>query len=163
MTTPRDVALLPGVHWIGSEASCAVRLESLGVIERHARLEMAVDGKFGLVDLGSAQGTRVNGERVVTAGPLGPWDIVRVGDVDLRFLLARQASVECQPESAAGTLMANEPEWLAAAGRLHQRLIEQLDIRRRDVASMSDEHLRALLLFAAVWVPSVMPSGLIAS
>lgn len=144
MTTPRDVALLPGVHWIGSEASCAVCLESLGVIERHARLEMAVDGKFGLVDLGSAQGTRVNGERVVTAGPLGPWDIVRVGDVDLRFLLAREASVECQPESAAGTLMANEPEWLAAAGRLHQRLIEQLDIRRRDVASMSDEHLRTL-------------------
>ena len=73
MSLPRDVALPPGVHWIGREADCAVCLESLGVIDHHARLEMAVDGKFGLVDLGSAQGTRVNGERIVTAGPLGPW------------------------------------------------------------------------------------------
>jgi len=116
----------------------------MGVIDRHTRLEMAADGKFGLVDLGSAQGTRVNGERIVTAGPLGPWDIVRIGDVDLRFLLAREPRVDMQHLGAADTVMANEPEWLAAAGRLHQRLIEQLDIRRRDVASMSDEHLRSL-------------------
>lgn len=144
MSLPRDVALPPGVHWIGREADCAVCLESLGVIDHHARLEMAVDGKFGLVDLGSAQGTRVNGERIVTAGPLGPWDIVRVGDIDLRFLLAREVSVNIRRVGAPDTIMANEPDWLAAAGRLHQRLIEQLDIRRRDVASMSDEHLRSL-------------------
>jgi pilus assembly protein CpaF len=144
VTPARDVVLLPGVHWIGREPDCAVCLESAGVIDRHTRLEMAVDGKFGLVDLGSAQGTRVNGERIVTAGPLGPWDIVRVGDVDLRFLLAREDSADLERSRNADTIMANEPDWLAAAGRLHQRLIEQLDIRRRDVASMSDEHLRAL-------------------
>ena len=144
MTLARDVALPPGVHWIGREVDCAVCLESMGVIDRHTRLEMAADGKFGLVDLGSAQGTRVNGERIVTAGPLGPWDIVRIGDIDLRFFLAREPRVDMQHLGAADTVMANEPEWLAAAGRLHQRLIEQLDIRRRDVASMSDEHLRSL-------------------
>jgi pilus assembly protein CpaF len=144
VTLARDVALPPGVHWIGREVDCAVCLESMGVIDRHTRLEMAADGKFGLVDLGSAQGTRVNGERIVTAGPLGPWDIVRIGDIDLRFFLAREPRVDTPHLGAADTVMANEPEWLAAAGRLHQRLIEQLDIRRRDVASMSDEHLRSL-------------------
>ena len=133
MTPARDVALLPGVHWIGRESDCAVCLESAGVIDRHTRLEMAVDGKFGLVDLGSAHGTRVNGERIVTAGSLGPWDIVRVGDVDLRFLLAREGSADLERSRTADTIMANEPNWLAAAGRLHQRSIEQLDIRRRDV------------------------------
>ena len=144
MVEPREVALAPGTHWIGREPGCMVCLEGAGVIDRHTRVDMAVDGKFGLVDLGSASGTRVNGERVVTAGPLGPWDIVRVGDTDLRFLLIRTAPMHSRSYDMPSTAMANGPEWLAAAGRLHQRLIEQLDLRRRDVSSMSDAHLRAL-------------------
>lgn len=139
MVGPRDIALTPGTHWVGRDRDCAVCLDSSGVIDRHTRVDMAVDGKFGVVDLGSASGTRVNGERVVTAGPLGPWDIVRVGDTDLRFLLARAAQTHPPADDKKSTVMANGPDWLAAAGRLHQRLIEQLDIRRRDVSSMSDE------------------------
>lgn len=178
MVIAQDVALAPGVHWIGSHTDCAVRVEGVGILQRHARIEMSVDGKFGLVDLGSTQGTRVNGERVVTAGPLGAWDLIRIGDIDFRFSMARSELPRtdgANPVSAPvqgvasrdsfapheSTLAAglsstdadgaiamdtgpNSVAWLAAAGRLHQRLIEQFDIRRRDVANMSDEYLRAL-------------------
>jgi pilus assembly protein CpaF len=164
-----------GPSWIGSSPECALRLQGHGIGQRHARLDVAADGKFGVVDLGCAGGVRVNGERVVTAGPLGPLDLLRVADVEIRIAvsdegaappgapaqalaLATSVSDAGRGRSAANGTPGSEEgaagvpgrprvpaeEFLAVARRVHQRLIGQLDLRRRDVASMTDADLRAL-------------------
>lgn len=53
---------------------------------RHARFESRTDGVW-VEDLGSTNGTFVNGARVTTPRRLGKGDIVRVGQTDLRVEL----------------------------------------------------------------------------
>lgn len=53
------------------------------------------DGEeFGVIDLGSANGTFVNGEKVLAPVVLHPDDRVRVGDTVMVFHLAHAAEVE---------------------------------------------------------------------
>jgi pSer/pThr/pTyr-binding forkhead associated (FHA) protein len=51
---------------------------------RHARIEPRRDGVF-VEDVGSTNGTFVNGIRLARERRLQPGDLVRVGDTDLRF------------------------------------------------------------------------------
>jgi pilus assembly protein CpaF len=144
-------SLEPGTTWIGTSGECGIRVTGVGVGARHARLDVTADGRFSIVDLGCSGGTRVNGERIVTAGPLGEWDLVRVGDCEIRIgasepyigaegVMSRSAvtdapELESPPHGEA---------FMAAARRAHQSLLAQFDLRRRDVASMSDSALREL-------------------
>lgn len=50
----------------------------------HARVEARGDGVW-IEDVGSTNGTAVNGNRLTGAHRLAPGDIVRVGSTDLRF------------------------------------------------------------------------------
>ena len=156
--------LAPGVHWVGRGAECSVKIESTGIGSRHARLDLASDGKFGIVDLGCPAGTRVNGERVVTAGPLCERDVVTFGDTDIRILPRVAPTDRATPGRGSGegalpsgrttstrVAMVSEADsqhevqrLLEAARRLHERLLTELDLRRQDVASMADAALREL-------------------
>ena len=51
---------------------------------RHARVEPRRDGIW-VHDLGSTNGTYVNGERLEGAQRLAPGDVLRVGETDLRY------------------------------------------------------------------------------
>ena len=51
---------------------------------RHARVEPRRDGVW-LEDIGSTNGTYVNGTQVNRARRLSPGDVIRVGETDLRF------------------------------------------------------------------------------
>jgi pSer/pThr/pTyr-binding forkhead associated (FHA) protein len=66
------------------EGNDVVILDS-SVSARHARLRLA-GGVWTLADLGSVNGTRVDGETVQQALPLAPGSIVQVGGVELAFV-----------------------------------------------------------------------------
>jgi pSer/pThr/pTyr-binding forkhead associated (FHA) protein len=51
---------------------------------RHARIESGSDGVW-IFDLGSTNGTYVNGERIDGRARLREGDVVRVGGTELRF------------------------------------------------------------------------------
>jgi diguanylate cyclase (GGDEF)-like protein len=68
---------------VGRDAGCALLLTDASVSRRHARLAF-VDGGLRVEDLGSRNGTRVNGKDV-REGPLRPGDRLEVGNVLLRF------------------------------------------------------------------------------
>jgi hypothetical protein len=70
---------------IGRAAGCGLRLNDASVSRHHAQLSGGAVGWL-LRDLGSANGTWVNGRRVVDAIPVGPGDHVRFGAV--AFVLA---------------------------------------------------------------------------
>ena len=68
---------------IGRSAECAVRLADTSVSRRHAEVRAAGDG-WAIVDLGSTNGTKVNGA-VITERKLKDGDTISVGDSHIKF------------------------------------------------------------------------------
>jgi pSer/pThr/pTyr-binding forkhead associated (FHA) protein len=69
---------------LGRGGENAIRLDGDDFVStRHALLEPRPDGLW-VEDVGSTNGTYVNGARVTTARLLTPGDIVRIGQTDLR-------------------------------------------------------------------------------
>ena len=77
------VALTGGPLLIGRATDAGVRVTDSSVSRRHAEVRPAGDG-WVLVDLGSTNGTRVNGARVAEQR-LEDGDVIAVGDATLRF------------------------------------------------------------------------------
>mgnify|MGYP000734195192 CR=1 FL=1 len=73
------VVELPGpVITLGRGTEATVRLADDGMSRRHSRLEVAPDGSCKITDLGSRNGTRVNGE-LVREGPVNAGDVILIG------------------------------------------------------------------------------------
>lgn len=77
---------------IGREEDCDLRIPVAEVSREHCRVEPADGGGLDLMDLGSSNGTFVNGERVEQAS-LSPGDVVRIGPA---VLVVR---IDGQPQS----------------------------------------------------------------
>ena len=72
---------------LGRDRAVGIALDDTGVSRRHARLDRQAGGGYAITDLGSLNGTFVNGLRVRTA-PLGEGDRVQIGTgTVLRFSL----------------------------------------------------------------------------
>jgi DNA-binding winged helix-turn-helix (wHTH) protein len=94
----REIALAPGAHVLGREPEAAVWVDSPRVSRRHARIFVSAAGT-SVEDLGSKNGTFVNGNRVTNAHLLCDGDEIRLGSerLVLRFL-GTNASTETQPD-----------------------------------------------------------------
>ena len=69
---------------IGRSSSCDIVLQGSGVSRQHARVQQVGDD-FGLEDLGSLNGTYVNGARVTSFLRLGEGDVIEIGGFALIF------------------------------------------------------------------------------
>jgi pilus assembly protein CpaF len=145
---------------VGASKDAMLQLEGDGVSRCHAELVRdSTSGQYWIQDLGTSQGTWVNGDRVVRFGPLSERDEVRIGCYSLRLKApARNApsthrrwQQRASPHVPAGGSDAAEtfvrtapasPNWSALALRAHDALIERLDLRRRDIGTMRDRELR---------------------
>jgi len=76
--------LAQGKAVIGRTATAEIRVHDRNVSRRHA-VVAGQHGKFVVVDMGSTNTTQVNGQPVATPRPLAPGDVIRVGDVELRY------------------------------------------------------------------------------
>ncbi|MGH7331116.1 MAG: FHA domain-containing protein, partial [Polyangiaceae bacterium] len=74
---------IDGIVSIGRGAENRIDLVDPRVSRRHARITKSDDG-VALQDLGSTNGTSVNGAEVRAPVPLGPGDVIQVGDTQLR-------------------------------------------------------------------------------
>jgi adenylate cyclase len=103
----RRFPLCEGQSWaIGRGDGCAVMLDSRSVSRLHALIQRRDTGDLALVDLGSRNGSFVNGRRVSFPMVLNDLDRIVFGDQDLIFRNpARSESVL----SDAGTDLRNEP------------------------------------------------------
>lgn len=147
---------------IGRSAQCDLRIANWRVGRQHARLSRE-DADIVLEDLGTLAGTMVNGVRVVRHAPVLPDDDILIGPCRLRVqwdsssaaptanaqaheaaesVAASPASVSVLPH-AARIAQPVAPQRLQERRRLHAALLDGLDLRRRDVAGMSDGTLRA--------------------
>ena len=69
---------------IGRHPDCGVQLKSSAVSRRHARVFIK-DGRYLIEDLGSGNGTSVNGQTIASATPLEAQDRIKLGPVLMRF------------------------------------------------------------------------------
>jgi pSer/pThr/pTyr-binding forkhead associated (FHA) protein len=75
---------LDGSTTIGRSVECELRLDDTYVSQQHARI-FDRSGNWYVEDLGSTNGTFVNGERVEGRKQLHRGDLVQIGDTELRF------------------------------------------------------------------------------
>jgi hypothetical protein len=69
---------------IGRHAECTVSVPDGNVSRRHAEVRPVGTG-YAVADLGSTNGTRVNGIRIQGERSLDPGDVITVGNCNLRF------------------------------------------------------------------------------
>jgi hypothetical protein len=93
----RRVVLEPESITLGRLPECELSLADAGVSRRHAQVRRSPDGGWVVVDLGSTNGTKVNGVRINGARPLGDGDEITVGSTTIRFEAAAGA-----PNHSAG-------------------------------------------------------------
>jgi hypothetical protein len=79
----REVPITSDRAVIGRSRECDVRLADTNVSRRHAELRQE-DGAYWIVDLGSTNGTELNGKRVERAR-LSDGDRITLGSTDVRF------------------------------------------------------------------------------
>lgn len=76
---------IAGTCSIGRAVGNDVLIEDGRVSRRHALVHKQDDGEFWLIDLGSGNGTYLNGRRVTLATRLRDLDLLAVGPADLTF------------------------------------------------------------------------------
>src|SRR5438067_7155964 len=89
---------------IGRQEGNAIALDDTQASRQHARLDVR-GGQISVTDLGSANGTRVNGERIGETRALRPGDMLQIGTSILKL----DAPPGAAPESAKDLVTAPPP------------------------------------------------------
>jgi outer membrane biosynthesis protein TonB len=101
---------------IGRLSSAHLRLDDEKVSRIHAVVEISASGEVNIIDMGSAEGTFVNGEKTNKA-TLKPGDELRLGDTRIVFQEQDGAAAAAAPAAAAaaGAATAEAPAETKAA------------------------------------------------
>jgi DNA-binding winged helix-turn-helix (wHTH) protein len=83
----REMILMEGANIIGREPDATIQIDARGVSRHHARILVANDVAT-VEDLGSKNGTHVNGQLVTTAARLSDGDEINLGTITLTFRIA---------------------------------------------------------------------------
>ena len=159
---------------IGKSRECRVRLPGWKIGREHARIYRTKSGLF-IQDLGQFFGTSVNGNRVQQHGPIEPTDQIVVGQFTLVVEDQLLPAHGTEPSSAITTRSASPPAVAAVPSgstrttptpdqywrkRIHEALLDAIDLRRRDLVRMSDDELRTeteALLIEVIENESALP------
>jgi diguanylate cyclase (GGDEF)-like protein len=79
---------------IGRDERADLTLSDGSISRAHCQIERAETGRYFLVDLGSTNGTALNGERVHDRAPLNPGDKIFLGASVIRFAYSDQLDLE---------------------------------------------------------------------
>lgn len=80
----RVIELVNGENLVGRSVDCGVRLDSTDVSRRHARIQV-LEHEATIEDLGSTNGTFVNGTRITTAVTLPDGAMIAFGSTTAQF------------------------------------------------------------------------------
>jgi pilus assembly protein CpaF len=140
---------------IGKGRECEVRLAGWRIGREHARIFRTKSGLF-IQDLGQFAGTFVNGVRVEQHGPLAHSDEIALGPyiIKVEDRLAPVAHEQAPAPAAHHAPVRTAHQRSAAPSpaatahtfwrrRIHEQLLEAIDLRRRDLMRMEDAQLRA--------------------
>ena len=87
----REIVLMEGNNVIGREPPATIQIDGRGLSRRHARIQVS-NGEATLEDLGSKNGTHVNGRRITLPVRLSDGDEIRLGAIGMTFRVALPTS-----------------------------------------------------------------------
>lgn len=141
-------------------------INSWSVARHHANIVAESDGIY-VIDLGSAKGTVVNGERAKRYGPLYQADTIEIGGMFINIVpnpiaTLKKITPEITPEipsvSSDSSIVnvqldpgnpAVEKQQLdtdrAHREQIHKELLKLIDLRRIDVTKMSDDEMASMV------------------
>lgn len=154
-----ELMALPDVAVLGKSPQCELPLKGWFVGKEHARLFRSPLGIM-VEDLGG--GVQVNGRKTAHQGPLSPEDVVEVAgyrivvmesaddevtaavkedrEPSLKESISASGNMEADPApSLSASVSALQAEWRT---RLHDLLLQRMDLRRTDISGMTDSQLR---------------------
>jgi adenylate cyclase len=88
---------------VGRGETNDISLVDAGASRNHALLRRTDENKYYLIDLGSKNGTYINGKRVVVPVLVKNSDKIKIGTTTLTFLLAEEETAEKTPEYDAAS------------------------------------------------------------
>lgn len=100
--------LSPGTTTIGRGRGCTIELASLGVSRSHAAIELSSGGEAVIADLGSKNGTLVNGASVTRAA-LKDGDEIAIGQATFVYHSGPAGGVDGRAEPEVRTVMKMDP------------------------------------------------------
>ena len=149
---------------MGSGWRSDIALKGKQISKQHAVIERGDSGVM-ISDLGSVAGTWVNRERIVQYGPVQPEDEIIVGEFRIT-VIDRPQQVRLPEKVQFVPVAASEPSMLESSNestspdsgpilipridhvllewrrRVHQKIIEVMDLRRKDLHNMNDAQVR---------------------
>ena len=140
---------------VGKSRECRIRLSGWRIGREHARIYRTKSGLF-IQDLGQFSGTWVNGARVEQHGPIAHTDEIVMGPYTIKvkdkFENVPQDSSPGEASVRIATLTtgittstlshASSPHHFWRR-RIHEQLLDVIDLRRRDLMRMEDGELRS--------------------
>src|SRR5260370_34390337 len=127
---------------IGRVAENDLVLEGREVSKFHARLKI-VNAKAIAEDLSSTNGTFVNGQKVKEPVAIEPADVLKVGDYRMTVEVTvppLEPTADSRPEEPSSIQVRIGEGKLSE--RIHERLIQHLDLRRLDLEQLGGESLK---------------------
>jgi putative serine protease PepD len=163
MTGPRFV--------LGRGDSCDLVVDDEKVSREHAAVETDADGQTFIRDLGSSNGTFVNGKRITEPTPLAGGEHVRIGDTAIALSASEPSrtpeTVVAPPPTATPTQSpapSSEPSQPAIGRSTVQRIVDQA-IRGEDARIRRSTKIATgvavAALFAAAAVGALFATGTI--
>jgi hypothetical protein len=105
----REFALEPGKSYcIGRSHEAQIPVNDAQISRHHCKLEAGPDGQWVVTDLGSANGTRIKGQKVASHR-LAAGDVVQLGRVGFEFRATQAAAPPPEREAAPGQPAPAEP------------------------------------------------------
>ncbi len=94
------VRIEPGCELtLGRGPECTLQLPVAGASRRHASVELR-DGRVVLRDLGSTNGTYLNGERVAGEAALSSGDRIRIGGLEILYCCVEAGTAVAPPDDS---------------------------------------------------------------
>jgi pilus assembly protein CpaF len=145
---------------IGSARHSDLVLKHRHIAKKHASL-FTKNRQIYIEDLGSITGTWVNRDRVISYGPISEQDEIVIGDaainIEIDYSAVNPESIEDENSQLNNSDLQNTEEvnpedeknneidkiTLYWTGIIHEQLISEMDLRRKDVHNMSDSQLKS--------------------
>jgi hypothetical protein len=137
--------------WLGRDPTCEVQVEDVRASRRHARIDRQGGEKFVVRDLGSMNGTFINGARLLGEKPLKDGDVISIGAVRLRFEADKKAVARAEHEPSFPAFESlSDP---ARARKAYEKLRLFHDIARAVLPERDpEEALEKLVIGVKPWI-----------
>lgn len=139
---------LKGVFTIGRSSRSDLVIKGNGISRNHAEVRAMDNGQYFVLDVGSRNGTFVNGTRVSGSRLLRSGDLIAIGDCELSFL----NSEDLERSAVPTTVTTSETTDVRLEDRLAVTLVSDI----RGYTSLSQQHGKAFQTLVAEWFRTVV-------